>query len=84
MKTNRTQWSILDPVTQEHRAVDADECFPIKGRLLSGVWQLDDGRVLIAMTAHDTVGDAQPTMRVEYVDPERGAVRVLCGSDGRK
>lgn len=51
--TARTQWSILDTSTQQCRLVSADECFPIAGRLLSGVWQLDDGRVLMATSTDD-------------------------------
>lgn len=76
--TARTQWSVLDPGTQQCRLVSADECFPIAGRLLSGVWQLDDGRVLMATSTDDgddaTHGPEQPTLRIEYIDRENAMV----------
>ncbi len=48
---------------------------------LSGVWQLDDGRVLMAMStasAAATEGGEQwqPTIRVDYVDVTGGAVQI--------
>jgi len=66
----RTSWSILDPTTQQCRVVRPDECFPIAGRLLSGVWQLDDGRVLLATSTDDDAnsGFDQSTVRIEYLD----------------
>jgi hypothetical protein len=64
----RTQWSILEPQTGQLRVVEADECFPIAGRLLSGVWQLDDGRVLLATTVENEANLDQRTVRIEYVD----------------
>lgn len=69
----RTSWSIFDPATQQCRVVHPEECFPIAGRLLSGVWQLDDGRVLMATSTGDAevgVPESQPTVRVEYIDAE--------------
>ena len=71
----RTRWTILDPATRQCCLVSHDECFPIAGRLLSGVWQLDDGRVLMAMSVgpvDETQG--QPTVRVEYLDRDAPVV----------
>jgi hypothetical protein len=74
--TARMSWSILDPSTKQCRVVSADEFFPIAGRLLSGVWQLDDGRVLLATSTDDAANDCldQATVRIEYVDREAAFV----------
>jgi len=73
----RTQWSVLDPSTQRCRLVSAEDFFPIAGRLLSGVWQLDDGRVLMVTTVHDTNANRsgeRPTLRIaaDIVDDAAG------------
>jgi hypothetical protein len=68
--TSRTRWILLDPHTGERRVVEADECFPIAGQLLGGVWQLDDGRVLLATTAEDDAHPEQRAVRIEYLDQD--------------
>lgn len=66
----QTSWTVLDPRTGQCRVVRREEFFPIAGRLLSGVWQLDDGRVLIATSSGDglPLPEGQPTVRVAYLD----------------
>lgn len=49
----RTQWRVVDRATGQSRAVAPDEWFPVAGRLVSGVWELDDGRLLLATSADD-------------------------------
>jgi hypothetical protein len=74
------RWSIVNPKTRERRTVEPDEWFPISGRLLSGVWELDDGSLLMVTSDEDTDANAKPTVRVAYVDPRRTAAIIPTAS----